>query len=180
MSRRQSVRCGLRAHRRRRHRRQSVPASLGMPYRADIDGLRAVAVASVVAFHAFPRAAPGGFVGVDVFFVMPGYLISGIVLENLERGTFSFHEFYYRRIRRIFPALIAVLAGCLVIGWSVHLSVYRQASLDHLGRRARAALAVRRGRRRSRAQPAAPFCDVHALQRTPGEEVALALDNAQA
>jgi peptidoglycan/LPS O-acetylase OafA/YrhL len=86
-------------------------------YRADIDGLRAVAVTAVVAFHAFPGLAPGGFVGVDVFFVISGYLISGILLESLERGTFSFRGFYARRIRRIFPALLVVLAVFLAFGW---------------------------------------------------------------
>jgi len=59
-------------------------------YRADIDGLRALAVLAVVAFHAFPSVLPGGFVGVDIFFVISGYLISGIILEGLARGRFSF------------------------------------------------------------------------------------------
>jgi peptidoglycan/LPS O-acetylase OafA/YrhL len=86
-------------------------------YRPDIDGLRAVAVLAVVAFHAFPSWAKGGFIGVDVFFVISGYLISIIIFENLERGTFSFTEFYARRIRRIFPALLLVLIVCLTIGW---------------------------------------------------------------
>ena len=86
-------------------------------YRPDIDGLRAVAVLAVVAFHAFPRWLPGGFVGVDVFFVISGYLISTILLENLARGTFSFATFYMRRIRRIFPALAVVLAATFAFGW---------------------------------------------------------------
>ena len=86
-------------------------------YRPDIDGLRAVAVLAVVAFHAFPRWMPGGFVGVDIFFVISGYLISTILLENLARDTFSFTTFYMRRIRRIFPALAVVLAACFVAGW---------------------------------------------------------------
>ncbi|MBR4877029.1 MAG: acyltransferase [Rhodocyclaceae bacterium] len=88
-------------------------------YRPDIDGLRAVAVLAVVAFHAFPRWMPGGFVGVDIFFVISGYLISTILLENLARDTFSFTTFYMRRIRRIFPALAVVLAACFVAGWLV-------------------------------------------------------------
>ncbi len=88
-------------------------------YRPDIDGLRAVAVLAVVAFHAFPRWMPGGFVGVDIFFVISGYLISTILLENLARDTFSFTTFYMRRIRRIFPALAVVLATCFVAGWLV-------------------------------------------------------------
>ena len=86
-------------------------------YRSDIDGLRAIAVISVVAYHAFPNWVKGGFIGVDVFFVISGYLISTIIYENLESGTFSFAEFYGRRIRRIFPALILVLIACLALGW---------------------------------------------------------------
>ena len=58
-------------------------------YRPDVDGLRAVAVLAVLAFHAFPSAAPGGFTGVDVFFVISGYLISGIILDDIERSRFS-------------------------------------------------------------------------------------------
>jgi peptidoglycan/LPS O-acetylase OafA/YrhL len=85
-------------------------------YRPDIDGLRAIAVLSVVAYHAFPHAARGGFTGVDVFFVISGYLISGLIFEDLRRGRFSFLRFYARRFRRIFPALIVMLAACLVYG----------------------------------------------------------------
>ena len=90
-------------------------------YRPDVDGLRAVAVLAVLAFHAFPSLAPGGFTGVDVFFVISGYLISGIILDDIERQRFSVAYFYWRRIRRIFPALILVLAACLAIGWVVLL-----------------------------------------------------------
>jgi peptidoglycan/LPS O-acetylase OafA/YrhL len=86
-------------------------------YRPDIDGLRAIAVLSVVAFHAFPSWVKGGFIGVDVFFVISGYLISTIIFENLDKGTFSFSDFYSRRIRRIFPALLLVLIGCFAFGW---------------------------------------------------------------
>src|SRR5688572_7338165 len=86
-------------------------------YRPDIDGIRAVAVAVVVAYHAFPLLLPGGFVGVDVFFVISGYLISGIILGALGDGRFSFAHFYARRMRRIFPALAAVLAAVLIGGW---------------------------------------------------------------
>lgn len=91
-------------------------------YRQDIDGLRAVAVLAVVAFHAFPSWAPGGFVGVDIFFVISGYLISTIIFENLDRGTFSVSEFYARRINRIFPALILVLVACFAFGWCALLA----------------------------------------------------------
>jgi peptidoglycan/LPS O-acetylase OafA/YrhL len=86
-------------------------------YRPDIDGLRAVAVLAVVAFHAFPSWIRGGFIGVDVFFVISGYLISTIIFENLDKGTFSFTVFYARRIKRIFPSLLLVLITCFAFGW---------------------------------------------------------------
>lgn len=96
----------------------SLQSHLSHPkYRPDIDGLRAVAVLSVVAFHAFPNGLKGGFIGVDIFFVISGYLISTIIFQNLEKGTFSFVEFYVRRIKRIFPALILVLIACYAFGW---------------------------------------------------------------
>lgn len=86
-------------------------------YRPDIDGLRAIAVLSVVGFHAFPNWVKGGFIGVDIFFVISGFLISIIIFQNLEKGTFSFAEFYARRIKRIFPALLLVLVVCYAFGW---------------------------------------------------------------
>ena len=86
-------------------------------YRPDIDGLRAVAVLSVLGFHAFPSLFQAGFIGVDIFFVISGYLISSIIFEKLDHGSFSFAQFYGRRIKRIFPALTAVLLSCLVFGW---------------------------------------------------------------
>ena len=86
-------------------------------YRPDVDGLRAIAVMLVLNFHAFPDAMPGGFIGVDVFFVISGFLITGIVTRELELGRFSLVEFYNRRIRRIFPALIVVLCTTLALGW---------------------------------------------------------------
>lgn len=91
-------------------------------YRPDIDGLRAIAVVSVVIFHAFPNELRGGFIGVDIFFVISGFLISTIIFENLNKGTFSFIDFYGRRIRRIFPALIMLLLCCLAVGWFALLS----------------------------------------------------------
>lgn len=93
----------------------------GLAYRPDIDGLRAVAIALVVAFHGFPAVLPGGFVGVDVFFVVSGYLIAGIILAQLGAGRFSFAEFYARRACRLFPALAVVLAAVLGLGWLVLL-----------------------------------------------------------
>jgi len=96
-------------------------------YRPDIDGVRAIAVLAVLAFHAFPQILPGGFAGVDVFFVISGYLISGIILSELRDHQFSFADFYRRRIRRIFPALAIVLGFCLVFGWWALLPAeYRQ------------------------------------------------------
>jgi peptidoglycan/LPS O-acetylase OafA/YrhL len=93
-------------------------AHLSQPrYRPDIDGLRAIAVLAVVAFHAFPAWVKGGFIGVDVFFVISGYLISTIIFANLDRGTFNFAEFYARRVKRIFPALILVLVASYAFGW---------------------------------------------------------------
>lgn len=86
-------------------------------YRPDIDGLRAVAVLSVLAFHAFPEWVSGGFVGVDVFFVISGFLISTIIFENINQQRFSFVEFYSRRINRIFPALFFVLLFSYGFGW---------------------------------------------------------------
>jgi peptidoglycan/LPS O-acetylase OafA/YrhL len=88
-----------------------------MKYRPYIDGLRAIAVLSVVSFHAFPKWMGGGFIGVDIFFVISGFLISTILFEGLEKGIFSFSDFYARRIRRIFPALILVLISCFAYGW---------------------------------------------------------------
>ncbi len=90
-------------------------------YRPDIDGLRAIAVLSVVGFHAFPFWIKAGFVGVDIFFVISGYLISTIIYENLVRKSFSMVEFYNRRIKRIFPALILVLLSSFIFGWFVLL-----------------------------------------------------------
>jgi peptidoglycan/LPS O-acetylase OafA/YrhL len=86
-------------------------------YRSDIDGLRAIAVMLVVNFHGFPDAMPGGFIGVDIFFVISGFLITGIIARELGNRRFSLITFYNRRIRRIFPALIVVLCAVLVLGW---------------------------------------------------------------
>lgn len=98
-------------------------------YRPDIDGLRAIAIISVVLYHAFPKLLPGGFIGVDVFFVISGYLITSIIWTELDKGSFSFLDFCARRIRRIFPALLIVLITCLALGWVYLLpSEYTQLS----------------------------------------------------
>ena len=92
-----------------------------LEYRPDVDGLRAIAVLAVIVFHAFPNLLPGGFVGVDVFFVISGFLISGIIVRALGQGRFSLLQFYGRRIKRIFPALIVTLTGVWVLGRAVLL-----------------------------------------------------------
>lgn len=91
-------------------------------YRRDIDGLRAIAILSVVAFHAFPETLQGGFIGVDIFFVISGFLISSILLKDIEQNRFNIFNFYSRRIARIFPALIFVLSAALILGWIYLLS----------------------------------------------------------
>ena len=93
------------------------PSPSAGSYRPDVDGLRAVAVLAVLGFHAFPRWVPGGFVGVDVFLVISGYLITGIIVGALRAGSFQFRHFYARRIRRIFPALLVVSVASLGFGW---------------------------------------------------------------
>jgi peptidoglycan/LPS O-acetylase OafA/YrhL len=107
--------------------REREPAAIALNYRPDIDGLRAVAVLAVIGFHAFPRWVTGGFIGVDIFFVISGFLISTIILHGLERGTHSLVDFYARRVRRILPALVLVLTACFAFGWFVlYVDEYQQ------------------------------------------------------
>ncbi len=101
-------------------------------YRADIDGLRALAIVPVVAYHAFPNLIPGGFIGVDIFFVISGYLISQIVIADVHDGSFSSWDFYGRRIRRIFPALLLVMTLTLVFGSFVLFSSEFQELSGHI------------------------------------------------
>lgn len=98
---------------------QNHPHLVRPKYRPDIDGLRAVAILAVVLFHAFPDTMRGGFIGVDIFFVISGFLISTIIFSSLEWDRFSLVEFYVRRAGRIFPALALVLVTSLVVGWFI-------------------------------------------------------------
>lgn len=91
--------------------------SPSLSYRKEIDGLRALAVIPVILFHAGFESVSGGFVGVDVFFVISGYLITTIILVELKRGEFSLSNFYERRARRILPALFLVMFACLPFAW---------------------------------------------------------------
>ncbi|MET4089508.1 peptidoglycan/LPS O-acetylase OafA/YrhL [Bradyrhizobium sp. RT7b] len=100
-------------------------------YRPHIDGLRAIAVSLVVLFHAYPSTFPGGFIGVDIFFVISGYLITGIIARDVGAGRFDLAGFYARRARRIFPALLVVLAAALALGYRLMLpDAYRQLGID--------------------------------------------------
>ncbi len=88
-----------------------------LPYRADIDGLRALSVLAVVLYHAGVPLVGGGFVGVDVFFVISGFLITSLILHEQAAGTFSLTSFYNRRIRRILPALFVMMGATAAAGW---------------------------------------------------------------
>src|ERR1039457_156002 len=98
----------------------NAPRARASSYRPDIDGLRALAVLPVLLFHA-KLGCPGGFVGVDVFFVVSGFLISSLILDELNAGTFSLIAFWERRIRRILPALVVVVLATIVAGWFLFL-----------------------------------------------------------
>ena len=88
-----------------------------MQYRREVDGLRALAVLPVLLFHAGFQSFSGGYIGVDVFFVISGYLITSIIINELQAGTFSLVKFYERRARRILPALFLVMLACLPFAW---------------------------------------------------------------
>ncbi|HEX6162283.1 MAG TPA: acyltransferase family protein [Vicinamibacterales bacterium] len=107
-----------------------------LPYRSDIDGLRAIAVLSVIFFHAEFAWAKGGFVGVDVFFVISGYLITGILLRELRSESFSLKRFYERRARRILPALLVVIAAtlgaCALLMFAADLRVVARSAVSVL------------------------------------------------
>ncbi len=97
--------------------RNDYKAAANSGYRSDIDGLRAIAVSAVVLYHALPATWPGGFVGVDIFFVISGFLITSIIHAEMMNGDFSIVAFYAKRARRIFPALIATMLAVLIAGW---------------------------------------------------------------
>ena len=91
--------------------------SSSIPYRSDIDGLRALAILSVLLFHISPSYLSGGFVGVDIFFVISGYLITSIILHDLKNEKFSLYLFYSKRVLRLFPVLIVTLIATFVLGF---------------------------------------------------------------
>lgn len=102
-----------------------------MKYRADIDGLRAIAVLAVVAYHYnFRKLIPGGYVGVDIFFVISGFLITRIIFDEINQRTYSIADFYERRVRRIFPALFVMFGACLITAYMIGL----QAEIAETGR----------------------------------------------
>ncbi|MCI4665972.1 MAG: acyltransferase [Neomegalonema sp.] len=97
-----------------------MTSAASIRYRPEIDGLRALAVSAVIIFHYFEDWAPGGFLGVDLFFVLSGYLITKIILAEREAGAFNLWAFYARRVRRILPALFIVIAATLATSMILH------------------------------------------------------------
>src|SRR5271157_2675205 len=95
----------------------TIPEASERLYRSDIDGIRAIAVSSVVFYHAGASICSGGFSGVDIFFVISGYLIGGHIFSELRSGTFSFLSFYQRRAKRILPAFYVVLAFTIMASY---------------------------------------------------------------
>ena len=103
---------------------------MSIKYRPEIDGLRAIAIILVVLFHYVNFR--GGFIGVDVFFVISGYLITSIITEQLEENRFTMLDFYKRRIKRIFPTLITILLSCLIFGWFSLLATEYKSLVLHI------------------------------------------------
>ena len=95
----------------------STSSSIHPKYRGDIDGLRGLQILALIGFHGFSTIVPGGYVGVDIFFVISGFLISSIIFKSLQKGGFDFLDFYIRRTKRIFPSLITILVAAFAIGW---------------------------------------------------------------
>lgn len=112
---------------------QSAGHARHFHYRPAVDGLRGVAVLAVLGFHAFPEIVSGGYVGVDVFFVISGFLITSIIARQMMHSDFSFADFYWRRVRRLFPALILVLTTTLALGWLLLLPDEYQQLGKHAG-----------------------------------------------
>ncbi len=104
-----------------------------MKYRPEVDGLRALAVLPVVLFHAGVPGISGGYVGVDIFFVISGYLISRILFDDMQAGRYSLLDFYDRRIRRIFPALLVVVAVSFVFATLLFLPADLRAFTKSVG-----------------------------------------------
>ncbi|MDO4763278.1 MAG: acyltransferase [Flavobacteriaceae bacterium] len=90
-------------------------------YRSDIDGLRAIAVIAVIVFHFNPKWLPSGFLGVDVFFVLSGYLITSIIYREMVNNKFSFKDFYIRRMKRILPLFFIVIFSGLLLSWYIFM-----------------------------------------------------------
>ena len=101
-----------------------------MQYRRDIDGLRAIAVLSVILFHSGISAFAGGYIGVDIFFVISGYLITTLIYKEIKQGNFTYINFYKRRIARLLPALSITLLFVLIFGFIF----YNNKSFDNLGK----------------------------------------------
>ena len=100
--------------------KNNLQNSWNLGYRQDIDGLRAIAVGSVFVFHLMPAWLPGGFVGVDVFFVISGYLITSILMRDLQSGRMGIADFYHRRIARLFPTMFTVVASVMLLSWVLY------------------------------------------------------------
>src|ERR1035437_8432994 len=101
-------------------------------YRPDIDGLRALAVMLVIGFHGFPATFPNGFIGVDIFFVISGFLISSVILNDLNHSQFSLVNFYAKRCLRIFPALLTLLIFVLALGYILLLPSQFSVLANHI------------------------------------------------
>ncbi|HBQ8754192.1 TPA: acyltransferase [Klebsiella quasipneumoniae] len=106
--------------------------SSAFTYRPDIDGLRAIAVVSVLLYHAFPTIFRSGYIGVDIFFVISGFLITTIIRKELKQGKFSLVSFYKKRIRRIYPALIITLLGVMFLSWFLLSTKEHSVTLRHV------------------------------------------------
>lgn len=108
---------------------QATKSPPPLDYRPEIDGLRAIAIVLVVVYHFFPKSLSGGFIGVDVFFVISGYLITRIIHTDVANGRFSFAKFYAHRVKRIFPSLLVVLMATYGLGWLfLHDTEFRRLS----------------------------------------------------